>query len=147
MWAVVAATLCAGLFAGAAIYVNAVEHPARLSCGVDVALREFAPCYRRATVMQASLAIAGCVMGAWSAWLSNRTSSDRGVITGARIPDFNPRQVSAYAPLHASLVALAENLSQRSQTDPWVATRDAASMANRTSGTDCRSSRGWPPRG
>jgi len=50
MWAAVGATLSAGLFAGAAIYVNAVEHPARLSCGVDVALREFAPSYRRATV-------------------------------------------------------------------------------------------------
>jgi len=69
MWAAVGATLCAGLFAGAGIYVNAVEHPARLSCGVDVALREFAPSYRRATVMQASLAIAGCTMGVWSAWL------------------------------------------------------------------------------
>jgi len=69
MWAAVGATVCAGLFAGAAIYVSAVEHPARLSCGVDVALREFAPSYRRATVMQASLAIAGCIMGVWSAWL------------------------------------------------------------------------------
>jgi len=68
MWAAVGATLCAGLFAGAAIYVNAVEHPARLSCGVDVALREFGPSYRRATVMQASLAITGCVMGVSSAW-------------------------------------------------------------------------------
>jgi len=70
MWAVVAATLCAGLFAGAAIYVNAVEHPARLSCGTDLALREFGPSYRRATVMQASLAIAGCVIGLWSAWVA-----------------------------------------------------------------------------
>src|SRR5262249_28086881 len=69
MWAVVVATLCAGLFAGAAIYVNAVEHPARLSCGVDVALREFGPSYRRATVMQASLAITGCATGLLSAWL------------------------------------------------------------------------------
>src|SRR5262249_50208273 len=69
MWAAVVATLCAGLFAGAAIYVNAVEHPARLSCGADVALREFGPSYRRATVMQACLAIAGCAVGLWPAWV------------------------------------------------------------------------------
>src|SRR5262245_50679155 len=65
----IVAALCAGVFAGAAIYINAVEHPARLSCGNDVALREFGPSYRRATVMQASLAITGCAAGFWSAWV------------------------------------------------------------------------------
>lgn len=68
MWISVIATICAGLFAGAAIYVNAVEHPARLSCGTELALREFGQSYHRATVMQALLAVAGCVMGLWSAW-------------------------------------------------------------------------------
>jgi hypothetical protein len=61
------ATVCAGLFAGAAIYVNLVEHPARLSCGIELALTEFAPSYRRGTVMQASLALAGCAL-AIAAW-------------------------------------------------------------------------------
>ena len=59
---------CSGLFAGAAVYVNLVEHPARLECGNNVALREFAPSYRRATVMQASLAVGGAVSGL-VAWL------------------------------------------------------------------------------
>jgi len=63
------AALCAGLFAGAAIYINAVEHPARLACGTELAVREFAPSYHRATVMQASLSVAGCVTGLWSAWM------------------------------------------------------------------------------
>jgi len=88
MWAAVGATLCAGLFAGAAIYVNAVEHPARLSCGVDVALREFAPSYRRATVMQASLAIAGCVMGVWSAWLYSDVWLASGAVLLASVVPF-----------------------------------------------------------
>ncbi len=45
------------LFAGAAIYINLVEHPARLECGVELAATVFAPSYRRAATMQASLAI------------------------------------------------------------------------------------------
>ena len=69
MWALIVAAIRAGLFAGAAIYINAVEHPARVSCGNDVALREFAPSYRRATAMQASLAVIGCLAGLWSAWV------------------------------------------------------------------------------
>ena len=87
VWATVAATLCAGLFAGAAIYVNAVEHPARLACGTDLALREFGPSYRRATVMQASLAIAGCVMGLWSAWVANDVWLASGaILLGSVVP-------------------------------------------------------------
>ena len=63
------ATACAGLFAGAAIYINAVEHPARLSCGTELAVREFAPSHHRATVMQVPLAVIGCITGSSSAWL------------------------------------------------------------------------------
>jgi hypothetical protein len=62
------ATACAGLFAGAAVYINIVEHPARLSCGIDLAIREFGPSYHRATIMQASLAIVGCGAGLVAAW-------------------------------------------------------------------------------
>lgn len=66
----VLATLCAGLFSGAAIYVSVVEHPARLSCGTTVALTEFRPSYHRAAIMQAFLAIAGCAAGI-AAWLQD----------------------------------------------------------------------------
>jgi hypothetical protein len=61
------ATICAGLFAGAAIHITFVEHPARLECGTVLAATEFAPSYRRATIMQASLAILGfaAAVGAW----------------------------------------------------------------------------------
>ncbi len=55
----IVAILCAGLFAGAAIYINLVEHPARLECGTAAALSQWRPSYRRATVMQASLAVVG----------------------------------------------------------------------------------------
>jgi hypothetical protein len=64
------ATLCAGLFAGAALYITFVEHPARLECGTALAATEFVPSYRRATIMQASLAALGFV-AAQAAWLLN----------------------------------------------------------------------------
>jgi hypothetical protein len=51
------------LFAGAGLYINLVEHPARMSCGAELALREWAPSYKRAAVMQASLAVLGGVAG------------------------------------------------------------------------------------
>ena len=64
----VVAALCAGLFAGAAVYVSLVEHPARLECGTMVAVTEFRPSYRRAAVVQAALAAVGCLaaVGAWA---------------------------------------------------------------------------------
>ena len=65
----VLATLCCAIFSGAAIYINAVEHPARMSCGVKAALAEWAPSYKRATIMQASLAVAGFLFSL-IAWLA-----------------------------------------------------------------------------
>lgn len=63
------ATLSTTLFSGAAIYINLVEHPARLGCGTELAATVWAPSYKRATVMQASLAIAG-FLGGTAAWLA-----------------------------------------------------------------------------
>lgn len=70
------ATLSAGLFAGAAIYINLVEHPARMQGGTALAVTQFAPSYHRAAVMQGSLAAVGSVsaaavwlMGAKLSWL------------------------------------------------------------------------------
>jgi Domain of unknown function (DUF1772) len=56
----IAVVLCA-LFTGAAIYISLVEHPARLSCGTESAARQWAPSYRRAAPLQASLAISATV--------------------------------------------------------------------------------------
>jgi hypothetical protein len=58
-FAEIVATLCCALFSGAALYVNLVEHPARMECGIQLAATEFGPSYRRATRLQAFLAIAG----------------------------------------------------------------------------------------
>ena len=57
------AILTTALFTGAAVYVSVVEQPARLTCPIDVAIAEWRPSYRRATVMQASLAVLGTLSG------------------------------------------------------------------------------------
>jgi len=64
------ATLACGIFAGAAIYVNLVEQPARLSCGIALAITEWRPSYQRGAVMQVSLALVGSALAFFSAWLS-----------------------------------------------------------------------------
>jgi Anthrone oxygenase len=67
------AILACGIFTGAAIYVNLVEHPARMSCGISVAVREWAPSYKRGAAMQAPLAVSGFVF-AVTAWLTGAGS-------------------------------------------------------------------------
>jgi len=57
------AILATALFAGAAVYVSVVEQPARMACPIEVAIAEWRPSYRRATVMQASLAVLGTLSG------------------------------------------------------------------------------------
>jgi len=81
------AVLCAGLFAGAAIYITFVEHPARLECGTELALTEFGPSYRRATLMQASLAAVGLIT-AVIAWTQGRGTAvlAGGAVLGLVIP-------------------------------------------------------------
>jgi hypothetical protein len=55
--------LACTLFAGAAVYITAVEHPARLSCGTEIAASAWVPSYKRATVMQVPLAVVAGLSG------------------------------------------------------------------------------------
>jgi hypothetical protein len=81
------ATLCTGLFTGAAIYISLVEHPARLQCGLTLAVAEFGPSYRRAAMMQASLAVVGCI-AAVAAWALGAAAMVlvAGLLLGAVVP-------------------------------------------------------------
>ncbi len=81
------AVLSCALFAGAAIYITLVEHPARMECGTELAATEFTPSYRRATTMQASLAVLGLVSSIL-AWIAGATFwwVVAGALLGAVIP-------------------------------------------------------------
>ena len=62
------AIITAALFAGAALYINIAEHPARMQLDTNSAVAQWAPSYRRATWMQAPLALLSLVAGLGS-WL------------------------------------------------------------------------------
>jgi hypothetical protein len=63
----IVATFATGVFAGAALYINIVEQPARLQCGIEAAVTQWRPSYKRATLMQAPLAVIG-FLGALGSW-------------------------------------------------------------------------------
>jgi hypothetical protein len=68
-WLTGVATLAAGLFAGAGLYITLVEHPARTACGPMLAVAQFRRSYPRGAALQAPLAVLAGVAAA-GAWLT-----------------------------------------------------------------------------
>ena len=95
------AALSSGLFTGASLYINLVEHPARMQAGTRVALAEFAPSYKRATVTQASLAIAG-FLSALVAWRSRCDA--RWLLGGGLLASVVPFTALAILPTNKKLL-------------------------------------------
>jgi len=95
------AVLACALFTGAAVYITFVEHPARMQCGVELAAIEFAPSYRRATVMQATCAAVG-LLSAIAAWLAG--GSFWWVIAGAPLGSVIPFTLVVILPTNKRLL-------------------------------------------
>src|SRR5580765_4273613 len=62
------ALVFAAAFAGAAIFVNVAEQPARLALDDKAALLEWQLSYNRAAPMQAGMALVTSLLGFWVAW-------------------------------------------------------------------------------
>jgi Domain of unknown function (DUF1772) len=81
------AALSAALFAGASLYINVAEHPARLSLETRSAATQWAPSYQRATWMQAPLALVSFVTGIFATLTGGGIGwAIAAVLVGAVIP-------------------------------------------------------------
>ncbi len=66
------ALVVSAVFAGAALYINIVEQPARLQLATPDLLTEWKLAYKRGTLMQAPLAVLGLLLGGVAWWQTGR---------------------------------------------------------------------------
>jgi hypothetical protein len=101
----IVALTAAAIFTGAAVYVSVAEQPARLLLDDRALLAEWKPAYRRGAMMQASIALIGCVLGLIAWW----QTSHAGFLVGA---------IAMVAPWPWTLLAIKPTNDALLATDP-----------------------------
>jgi hypothetical protein len=104
-------TLSAALFAGAALYINLAEHPARLGLETRQAALQWAPSYKRATWLQAPLAIISCLCGVAVAVI---TADTRWLVPAFLVGAVVPFTLVVIMPTNRQLLVVGRDLSSAS---------------------------------
>jgi hypothetical protein len=108
------ALLIAGLFTGAALYINFAEQPARLKLDDRALLAEWKIAYKRGFAMQATLAFLGFLLGLWACY---RTSKMEFVIGAVLLVANWPWTMFVMMPVNEKLMkAPAENAGRETRT-------------------------------
>ncbi|SRR6266481_2743486 len=98
------AVITSAMFAGAAFYVSAVEHPARLEAEAAAAISQFKSSYKRAAPIQVMFS-AACFLACFALWL--RTHMWEWLGAGALMVAVIPYTLAFMLPVNRALLAVA----------------------------------------